>query len=337
MIKGKNGEPVTRKWTLFKDPIYGFPNESTFATLYEIIQIWNEQGFQSPEINFGSFANLISRKGHKGRPGRREYDRIKKDLSCLRGVRIKAENAFWDSTRNQYVDKDFGLFNEVTTYKDSPNSRKRSETIIEASKTFFNSIRNNNLFVTGLASEYFHALPPLAQRLAVYLSKIFKFQSVHKRNVLEFAQQLPIHAKLYKHKKLTLVRACKTVKESPLGILEDFDFEPISMRPKNEFIVLFSGKPKKRLNGSGKPHSKYPKREEELDLLVKDILAVCNDPHSTGFYRKVAYYMPKDDIYRAISEVKEILTHSSDVKAGALFTSRIKSFADQRGITVFSR
>jgi hypothetical protein len=154
---------------------------------------------------------------------------------------------------------------------------------------------------------------------------------------LEFASQLPIHAKAYKHKKLTLTRACKSIVESPIDLLADFDFEEITKRPKNEYIVLFSAKPRKKLKGSAKPHSKYPKEEYELDLLVKDILKVCGDVRSTGFYRKVAYYMPKDEIYQALSEVKELISSNNDVNAGAFFTSRIKTFAEQLGIAVFKK
>ncbi len=179
-------------------------------------------------------------------------------------------------------------------------------------------------------------MPHLAQRLAIYLSKLFKFQSIHKRSVLEFAQQLPIHAKLYKHKKYTLKRTCDAIIKAPIGLLEGYDFEEITRKPKNEYIVLFSAR-KKIGSGSGKPHSKYPKDEREIDYLVKEILKVCMDAHSTGFYRKVAYYMPKDDIFQALSEIKDLLLSTPDVSPGKFFTNRIKTFAEQRNISVFSK
>ncbi len=336
-IRGKDG-PVERVWTLYRDPKYGFPNESTLSTLYEIIQIWKEQGFASPLINFGSYANLIQRKGQKGRPGRKDYDRIKRDLGCLRGVRIEAQNAFWDAMRQQYVDKDFNLFNEITSFKDAPNSRNSRETIIEASQTFFKSIVGS-MFVTDVDSDKFHMLPPLAQRLAIYLSKMFKFQKVHKRAVSELASQLPIHAKLYKHKKQTLIRACDAIIEAKIDLLESFSFEEITRHPKSENIVLFSGRQKSINDKNAKPHSQFPKESFEIDQVVDDILSVCKDTRSLGFYRKVAYYMPKDDIYQAISEVKELASYkdSGNINLGAVFTNRIKTFADQRKIDVFRK
>lgn len=336
-IKGRGGKPVERVWTLYKDPINGFPNESTLSTFYEIIQIWKEQGFASAQINFGSFANLIQRKGLKGRPGKKDYMRIQRDLDRLRGVRIKAQNAFWDSQRHQYVDKDFNLFNEITSYKDNPNS-KQKETILEASTTLYKSVvGDNNLFVTDIPSEEFHKLPHLAQRMAIYLAKVFKFQSVHKRSVLEFAQQLPIHGKLYKHKKQTLRRTCDAIRKAPIGLLEAYDFEEITKRPKNEYIVLFSARKKLGAGLKGKPHSQFPKDDYLIDALVKEILAVCQDRHSTGFYRKVAYYMPIEDIRQALSEIKDLKLSTKEVNTGAFFTNRIKSFAEQRGIYVLSK
>jgi hypothetical protein len=234
------------------------------------------------------------------------------------------------------VDKDFNLFNEITSYKDNPNS-KHKETILEASTTLFKSVVGNNLFVTDIQSEEFHKLPHLAQRLAIYLAKVFKFQSVHKRSVLEFAQQLPIHGKLYKHKKQTLRRTCDAIIKAPIGLLEAYDFEEITKRPKNEYIVLFSARKKLGTSLKSKPHSQFPKEDFQIDALVREILDVCQDRHSTGFYRKVAYYMPIEDIQIALSEIKDLRLSTPDVKAGAFFTNRIKTFAEQRGISVLSK
>ena len=333
-IRGKDGAPVTRTWTLYKDPICGFPNESTQSTLYEIIQIWKEQGFSSPSINFGSYYNILRRKGFKGKPGKKDYARIQHDLDCLRGLRIKAQNAFWDSVKHQYVNKDFNLFNEVTTYTSDPNSNACRGTIIEASQTFYKSILNNNIFVTQLSSEEFHNLPPMAQRLSIYLSKVFKFQTVHKRSVLEFAQQLPIHAKLFKHKKLTLTRACDCILKNT-NLLEGYSFEAYIRKPKDEYVVLFANKEKskdKQKAVNSKPHSQYPKEEFEINQLVEDILKICLDFRSKSFYNKVAYYMPKEDIYQALSEVKELINYNPTVNPAAVFTNRIKTFAEQRKI-----
>ena len=332
-IRGKEGAPVTRTWTLYKDPICGFPNESTQTTLYEIIQIWKEQGFSSPTINFGSYLNILRRKGFKGRPGKKDYDRIQRDLDCLRGLRIKAQNAFWDSAKHQYVNKDFNLFNEVTTYTTDPNSSACRATVIEASQTFYKSILNNNVFVTHLSSEEFHNLPPLAQRLAIYLSKVLKFQTIHRRSVMEFSQQLPIHAKIFKHKKLTLTRTCDCILQNT-NLLEGYAFEPLSRKPKDEYIVLFAkecSKDKQKPSNT-KPHSQYPKEEFEINQLVEDILQICLDLRSKNFYNKVAYYMPKEDIYQALSEVKELLNSNPSINPAAVFTNRIKTFAEQRKI-----
>jgi hypothetical protein len=154
---------------------------------------------------------------------------------------------------------------------------------------------------------------------------------------LEFAQQLPIHGKLYKHKKQTLRRTCDAIIKAPIGLLEAYDFEEITKRPKNEYIVLFSARKKLGTGLKGKPHSQYPKDEFQINELVDEILAICQDRHSTGFYRKVAYYMAIEDIRLALSEIKDLKLSTPDVNAGAFFTNRIKTFAEQRGMSVLSK
>ena len=75
------------------------------------------------------------------------------------------------------------------------------------------------------------------------------------------------------------------------------------------------------------------KEDYEIDLLVEDILEVCQDEKSTGFYKKVARLLPQQDIYRAISEVKEVRDLGEIKKnKGAIFTSIIKKYARERGL-----
>ena len=83
-------------------------------------------------------------------------------------------------------------------------------------------------------------------------------------------------------------------------------------------------------------HSKKQKFKKEpfrIDCLTEDILDICQDHKSKNFYQKVADLMPDEDIYQAISEVKEIRDSGHVKKSlGAVFTSRILKFAEQRGI-----
>ncbi len=58
------------------------------------------------------------------------------------------------------------------------------------------------------------------------------------------------------------------------------------------------------------------------DYLVAEILAVCGDPHSTGFYRRIVRIAPPHVIYTTLSEIR---THD---RAGRIQTSRGAAFTD---------
>ena len=64
-----------------------------------------------------------------------------------------------------------------------------------------------------------------------------------------------------------------------------------------------------------------------------DIMEICQDPHSKGFYRLIAQKCPREMIYVALSEVKDLkLTHRLKKTAGAAFTSIIRVSAKDAGI-----
>lgn len=77
VIKGRNGEPVERTWTIeahateeIKNELgknesvnLGFGGPATLELIYELFQLWKEQGFKEPKIHIGTFYNLLKRLG----------------------------------------------------------------------------------------------------------------------------------------------------------------------------------------------------------------------------------------------------------------------------------
>ncbi len=64
---------------------------------------------------------------------------------------------------------------------------------------------------------------------------------------------------------------------------------------------------------------------EEQDDLVSEILAVCGDANSTGFYRKLCREAPRDIIFQALSETKYQANMGRITNSrGAFFTDLIK-------------
>ena len=108
-IRGKHGELVPRRWTVIPSLRYGFGSPQLVSLLFELFQIWKEQGFASPQIRFSSITNLVKRQGLTD-TDTRAFQRIRKDLRALTEVTIDAENAFWDNELGAYVDATFHLF-----------------------------------------------------------------------------------------------------------------------------------------------------------------------------------------------------------------------------------
>ncbi len=64
-------------------------------------------------------------------------------------------------------------------------------------------IKQQNLYSVPFSLSEFYRLKPIEQRLALYLSKMLPLQKFTKRNLVEFASQIPIKAdSKYKAKQL---------------------------------------------------------------------------------------------------------------------------------------
>lgn len=84
----------------------------------------------------------------------------------------------------------------------------------------------------------------------------------------------------------------------------------------------------KNVNVTSNPSPVVSPRTDERafeDYLVSEILAVCGDSHSTGFYRRVAHVAPPDLIYGVLSEIREQqLAGRIHTSTGAAFTDLLK-------------
>lgn len=335
-ITGKEGEVVERKWTVYPNKKFGLGTESTFETFFELFQIWKENNFNSQKIQFGSIYSLLKRQG-KG-TGVKEYNRIVRDLNCLVGITIEAKNAFWDNEARAYIDMTFHLFDRLELYKETPSgSAKRPFCSIKASDILFATICKNSLLIADFDGKFFHSLTPLEQRLSLYLSKIFKSQKVNRREVAEFARQLPIFRQHTKHVKQQLKIGCNGLIEKGFTQLKSFGFEK-SQDGSKEYIV-FRGRresppaPRKLTPNPPKSKPLADKPQEEIDYLVKQIMGFCKDQQSLNFYKKVARIVPRNTIFRALSEAKDAENRNETKRSrGAHFTWLVKKYAEEQGV-----
>ena len=91
----------------------------------------------------------------------------------------------------------------------------------------------------------------------------------------------------------------------------------------------------KKSLSEGKPANDSLPGEEEIRVssLVLEMLDVCRDKHSRGFYRPVAQKVPEDLIRAALSETKyqDRMGRITESR-GAFFTDQLRRLARERGI-----
>ncbi len=99
----------------------------------------------------------------------------------------------------------------------------------------------------------------------------------------------------------------------------------------------YSKKNTKNVNVISSSHNEDDDVKARQDYLVSEILAVCKDSHSTGFYRRIAKIVPADLIFEAIAETNACGFKGQLKKThGALFTSLVKQKALRAGIDILT-
>jgi|RhiMetdeSRZDD1v2_1073273.scaffolds.fasta_scaffold324581_2 hypothetical protein len=331
-IKGKNGAVIARLWRLKPSIEYGFGSTELTSLLFEIFQIWKEQGFQSRRIYVGSIYNLIQRM-NLSVTSTKTYERITADLHALVEMSVEARNAFWDNEKKAYVSKTFHLFDEVNLYHRSEHS-SHQETLpfsnIVASETLWHSIESNTLVtLKGVGRELFYSLTPTEQKLGLYLAKVLGNKTEYRRDVDSLARQIPIFAKTYKDTKKILSRRCDGLIEKKFPYLSNYHFEPSTQVGKDN--IIFNRKPTTGLlsESSGDPEERRAKEA----FIVDEILRVTGDEHSRRFYQLVAQKLPLQNIYTCLSLTKAVKDQNHP-KPAAYFTTLIKDYVHKNGITL---
>jgi len=223
-ITGRDVKPVERSWAVYPGP-FGFGGQSTQVLLFDLLQLYCEQGARGTQIQFGTLRSLFQRRGERN-PSKRDYDRLRRDFDILRGYDLHCVNAFWDSTRQCYVSMNWRLFGAVFYFRagPSPESSEQPFGFIEVSSVLRAVAKTRGFFSLGFDRRRFYGLKPLEQRLAVYLAKQFTSQKLHRRFVRDLATVLPIEATRDRDVRRILSEAATGLKEADVGLLAEFRF-----------------------------------------------------------------------------------------------------------------
>jgi hypothetical protein len=329
-ILGRDRQPVTREWKVFPGPL-GFGGETTQSLLYDLLQLYIEQGCQGSQIQFGTLRSLFLRRGARN-PSRGDYERIRRDLDILRGYDIHCKNAFWDHKRQAYVDMKWRLFGDTFFFKNEPTDDGGDVRFgfIEVSSTFRQIARARGFFGLGFEHRFFHGLKPLQQRLAIYLAKKFVSQKLHRRFIEDLCRALPIEAERPDNQRALLRRAAEGLSEAGFTLLANFKMEK---GKDGRWLAVFH---RRQSPASGYRIARASAGEliPGVSALVDRIVEMTRDPSDRLWWMQCVRRLGPGPVDRALGQLKEAIQSGKVRSRGALLTKIFKDIAEEAGIVL---
>jgi hypothetical protein len=330
-ITGKDGRAVVRQWKVYPSAAYGFGGPTTQLVLYDLLQLYIEQGCKGNQIQFGTLYNLLQRRGIRS-PSTRDYQRLRRDIEILCSCRFHCKNAFWDRERQSYVDMNWQLFNSVFYFKATPDSQHSEMPFgfIEVSSVLQQIARTRGFFTLGFPAPFFYKLKPLEQRLSIYLAKKFMSQSLHQRFVEDLAKALPIDAKRPDNVRAILRNAATGLIEKQVPFLAGFELRKSTREGK--WVAVFHRRCVPAV-------SSYPTEELKnlpmpTNQLVQRLSEISGQPEDWRWWRKCAEQLGSAGVESAIGQFEETSRLRRVENPGAMLTKILKDVAAQMGKSI---
>jgi hypothetical protein len=321
-IAGKDDQRVTREWKVYPGP-FGFGGQSTQLLLYGLLQLYVEQGSRGSQIQFGTLRSLFLRRGERN-PSKHDYERLRRDLDILRGYDLHCKNAFWDRRRQAYVDMKWRLFGSVFYFRDSTTQGEELPFgFIEVSPVLQQVARTRGFFGLGFETRLFYQLRPLEQRLAVYLSKKFLSQKLHRRFVDDLARALPIEAARDRDRRTILKQAATGLLDKKLPILDRFSLE---RSREGKWLASFHRGDARR-GSYTVPRAAAEELTPEVSSLVDRIVEATGNAADRLWWAQCAKRLGAGPVDRALGQLKEARQLGKVTNPGGLLTKIFKDIA----------
>ena len=333
---------LVREWTVYPSAKWGYGGATTQALLFDLHQIWKTQGFRGTRVYFGTLRNLYQCQ-HRGKnPSMLDYTRLRRDLDILCGYEFDCVNAFWDPVSRTYGDmRAWHLFTgwyEATRARPDDPQQELPFGFVELSETFAKIAQERGFFVTGFDSEFFHRLRPVEQRLALYLSKMFVSQELHRRHEADLYHALPIEAARLTKRRQTLREAAQGLMNKGYPNLAAFSFEKAART--NSLVAMFRRRHKVEQDRPlrGLVLQRLP---EAVRLLVEDVVEQTGDPDSIPMWVRAVRGLGAETVRFALADLRaEQRQRAAGGEAGAIknpgawLTTKFMAMAEERGIRI---
>lgn len=328
-ITGQDGKPVTRTWKTYPGP-FGFGGSTTQVVLYDLLQLYCEQGARGSQIEFGTLRSLFRRHTDRN-PSKENYERIRRDLDILRGYDFHCTNAFWDRERRAYVDMKWRLFGSVFFFKSSPDDPNQELPFgfIEVSPVLQQIAKTRGFFSLGFGSKLFYQLKPLEQRLAIYLAKKFVSQKLHRRFVQDLVRALPIETANESNARKVLARAAKGLLDANVPFLSGYRFEKSA---KGKWLLAFERKQAPKQNYD----TARTAAEEMTPVLfgVGRIVEELGSDDDRAWWTQCVKRLGIGAVDRALGLLKEARQTQAIRNPGGLLTRLFQKIAQEYGVSL---
>ena len=329
-IRGRDGEPVERTWQAYPGP-FGFGGATTQILLYDLLQMYCEQGASGTQIEFGTVRSLLMRRGERN-PSKKDYERVRRDIDILRGYDFHATNAFYHRERKAYVDMKWRLFGSVFFFKPSPDDSDQELPFgfIEVSPVLQQIAKSRGFFSIGFKNELFYALKPMEQRLAVYLAKKFVSQKLHRRFVTDLVRALPVETATELDARKTIKRTANGLLEAKIPILASFRFEK---SVKGEWLAVFERKQTPKQDTNTYLHAARelaPGLRSQIDRIIEAV----GGSEDHAWWAQCAKRLGSGAVDRGLGLLKEARQHQEIKNPGGMLTWLFQKIAREYGISL---
>ena len=333
---------LVREWTVYPSAKWGYGGATTQALLFDLHQIWKTQGFRGTRIYFGTLRNLFQCQHSGKNPSTLDYTRLRRDLDILCGYEFDCVNAFWDPVSRSYGNmRAWHLFTgwyEATRARAGDPQEELPFGFVELSETFATIAQKRGFFVTGFDSEFFHRLRPIEQRLALYLSKMFVSQELHRRHEAELYHALPIEAVRLTKRRQTLRAAAHGLMDKGYPNLEAFSFEKAA---RTDGLVATYRRRQKVQQDQPLQRLTLNRLPENVRSLVEDIVDQTGDSDSIPMWVRAVRCLGEQAVRYALADLRsEQLQRAAGRAVGAIknpgawLTSKLMAMAEERGILI---
>jgi len=305
---------------------------------YALVKLWEQAGQpweKNVVFSIHELAEILEMSW-----GGRSLELIEEWLDKLKKIPIDWINSYYqkDTDTIESILHSFTILSDLVIYK-----RKESGRAVRGLSSFkFHERIIRNLLERNTKPLDLKVILGLKKEISVllyrHLDLVMADKTRYERNSASLiAEDLQLEGERYSYpsrRKQVLEPALAELRGVRLstGILVRAELERTA--DGKDWKGVFEKVPFEELEGEGeKELPARAKSEEEIQWLVREIIAITGDEHSRPFYTKVARLCPANIIYRILSEVKdEWLRGKVKRSKGALFTDKIKRYCKERGI-----